>query len=98
MIRTTPDAMLYFIQCDFGKLGLAWLERSDTSRTALIRDILSGEVQDVTAILECNPVEHVCSDVTADILAIAQREVEAQPINREEWRADHERDLRKVPA
>jgi hypothetical protein len=57
------DTFHYFVQCDFGD-GLAWLERDDTSRYALLRDLRSGEIKDVTAILECNPVENVCNDVT----------------------------------
>jgi hypothetical protein len=66
------DQMLYFVQCDFGRRGLAWVERSDCSRKATIRDIRSGELEDVICVLECNPVETICRDVTEDFLTFAR--------------------------
>lgn len=66
------DQMIYFVQVDLGRQGLVWLERSDTSRKDTINDIREGQIVDVTAILECNPVEHICRDVTEEIKHAAQ--------------------------
>lgn len=64
------DLMIYFVLCQY-KSGLAWTERdpANMDRANTIADICSGELPDVVTVLECNPVEHICSDVTADILA-----------------------------
>lgn len=68
--QANPDLMIYFVQCRY-KSGLAWAERdpANMSRRDTIADICSGELPDVVTVLECNSVEHVCSDVTEDILA-----------------------------
>lgn len=90
------DAMIFFVQVDLGRLGLVWLERDDTTRQELINDIREGQIVDVTAVLECNPVENICNDVTEDILQEAQREHEPiEAADRQALAFDHARDLRK---
>ncbi|MBN9601846.1 MAG: hypothetical protein J0G33_02835 [Afipia felis] len=41
---------------------------ADMDRKAVVADIACGELEDVLQVLEMNPAEHVCSDVTSDIL------------------------------
>lgn len=64
------DQPLYFIECDFGKLGRAFVEidRDSNSRKEIIENIVSGEYRDVVTVIECNPVERTSRDVTEDIL------------------------------
>lgn len=65
----TSDKMIYFVLCAYGS-GQAWAERdpANMSRRETIIDIRSGELPNVLQVLECNPVEHICSDVTAELL------------------------------
>lgn len=67
---THGDLMIYFVLCRY-KSGLAWAERdpANMSLKDTLADIRSGELPNVVTVLECNPVEHVCSDVTDDVLA-----------------------------
>jgi hypothetical protein len=95
-----PDLMIYFVLVRY-KSGLSWAERdpANMSRRDTIADIMTGDLANVVTILECNPVEHVCSDVTEDILAAAGVFVtDDPPANKIEWLNDHRRDQRKVPA
>jgi len=70
----SPDTMLYFIECAF-KSGNAFVEveRHRMTRKQVVEDILHGQYEDVVTVIECNPVEHVCDDITEDVMA----EVEA---------------------
>src|SRR5215831_6162053 len=75
MDRAT-DRMLYFVLADFGSAGHAFIE-TDIARNSLrqvIVDIATGEIKSPIQILECNPVERICNDVTQDIA----REVHAR--------------------
>jgi hypothetical protein len=71
------DRMLYFVLADYGDRGHAFVE-TDIALNSLrqvIVDIATGEIAaPPLQILECNPVEHVCNDVTQDIA----REVHAR--------------------
>lgn len=95
-----PDAMTYFVLCRY-KSGLAWAERdpANMSRRDTIADIMTGDLENIVTILECNPVEHVCSDVTEDILSEAGVVVEIDaPLSGQdkiEWLNDRRRDHRK---
>ena len=40
---------------------------SDLDRKTTIQDIASGEIEDLVQVLECNPAERICNDVTSDI-------------------------------
>lgn len=69
------DQMIYFVQVDYGsRLGRAWVER-DPGRMDLastVEDITRGEWGsgvEIVKVLECNPVENICNDITDDILA-----------------------------
>lgn len=63
------DQMTYIAVCS-SKTGNYVRERdvADTDRKTTVADIASGEIEGVVQVLEINPVEHVCSDVTGDIL------------------------------
>lgn len=95
-----PDQMIYFVQCRY-KSGLAWAERdpANMSRRDTIADIMTGDLEHVVTILECNPVEHLCSDVTEDILSAAGVFVtDEAPLSGQdkiEWLNDHRRAMRK---
>jgi hypothetical protein len=60
----------YFVLADFGKAGVAWVERNvnDADRKTTVADISSGQWGDVMTILECNPAENICNDVTEELL------------------------------
>jgi hypothetical protein len=61
------DHMVYFVLCGPGTYAP---ERnlSDMDRATTVRDIAKAQYENVIQVLECNPAEHVCNDVTADIL------------------------------
>ena len=69
------DNTIYFVQVNFGKrIGTAFVERDSASmdRKTTIQDIREGQWRgDVVKVLECNAAEHICSDVTEEILAEA---------------------------
>lgn len=66
------DLMQYFVLCQYNS-GPAWAERdpANMSRRETVIDIRSGELPNVLMVLECNPMEHVCSDVTDEIVTEA---------------------------
>ena len=65
----SSDQMLYFVKADFGRLGQAFVETDPdrNSRLQVVADIFTGEITNPLQILECNPVEGTCRDVTEDI-------------------------------
>ena len=63
------DRMLYFVMADFGHTGHAFVE-TDIARNSLrqvIVDIATGEIRRPVQIIECNPGERICNDVTRDV-------------------------------
>lgn len=64
------DKTFYFIECAF-RSGNAFveIERHRMSRQQIVDDILHGQYTDVVTVLECNPAEHICDDITEDVLA-----------------------------
>jgi hypothetical protein len=63
------DRMLYFVLADYGDRGHAFVE-TDIARNSLrqvIVDIAKGEIGRPVQILECNPAERICNDVTESI-------------------------------
>lgn len=61
---------------------------AELDRATVIKDIADGQYDGLLQVLECNPVERICNDVTDDIC----REVmtvwanEAEPLN--DWQYD----------
>jgi hypothetical protein len=68
------DTMIYFVMCQY-KSGPAWAERdpANMSRRETVIDIRSGELPNVLMVLECNPVEGICHDVTEDVIEEANQ-------------------------
>lgn len=69
VLPAIADHMTYIVVCA-SRSGARYvverdLERCDKAST--IEDIARGEFDRLVQVLECNPVEHVCSDVTADL-------------------------------
>lgn len=99
MPRTNSDHFTYFIKADFGRGGISWVERSinDADKKTTLADIASGQWGDILQILECNPAENICNDVTEELLAAASalRVEDPSPVDLRAIRWDHERDLRK---
>jgi hypothetical protein len=63
------ERMLYFVMADYGDAGHAFVE-TDIARNSLrqvIVDIATGEIRRPVQILECNPVERICNDVTESV-------------------------------
>jgi hypothetical protein len=94
------DRMLYFVLCRYGKAA-SWAERdvTDMDQRTTIAQIRSGDLPNVVTVLECNPVEHVCSDVTEEVMKLAGRwdfdPPHLSPSERLEAMRDHCRDQRK---
>ena len=62
------DQMIYVVVAAHS--GSAYLPEQNVSeldRASVVADIASGQFEGLVQVLECNPVEHVCSDVTEDI-------------------------------
>lgn len=60
---------IYFVECDFGKRGTAFVETDPdrNSRNQVVRDIAGGEHCDVLRVIAADPDEHTCDDITEDI-------------------------------
>lgn len=69
MLDKTSTTPLYFVECDFGKQGNAFVEldRDTNSRANVISNIISGEYERVIRVLEVIENEGRCSDVSEDI-------------------------------
>lgn len=70
-MKNTPA--IYFVECDFGKIGRAFIEcdRNDNSRQQVIDDIREGQITRPIKVLEIFEDECSCRDVTEEILAAA---------------------------
>jgi hypothetical protein len=105
-MRKSIDQTLYFIECDFGKLGRSFVEidRDRNTRASVIEDIAAGEHRDVVTVLQLNPVEGHCRDVTTEILgeasfAVAMRAIgDVLSFDHQAARFDHARALRNEVA
>jgi hypothetical protein len=62
------DQMVYLVVMDH-KSGAYFPEQSvaETDRKTVVRDIASGQYDGLLQVLELNPVEGICRDVTEDI-------------------------------
>lgn len=66
------DRSFYSVICDLGKcLYTPEIELDEMSLPQIIRDVRAGQLENVRAILEFNPAEGWCNDVTGDVLAAA---------------------------
>ena len=58
------DRMIYIVVC--GNI-LPERDTADLDRKTTVQDIAAGQFEGVTQILECNPVEGTCRNVSEDI-------------------------------
>jgi hypothetical protein len=66
------DRTFYSVICDLGKcLYTPETDLADMSLGQIIRNIQAGQLEDVRAVLEFNPAEGWCNDVTDDVLSAA---------------------------
>ncbi len=83
------DQMAYIIVCAH-KDGAYLPERnvSDLDRKTLVKDIAEGQHTDMIQVLEINPVEKLCSDVTEAIAweVCQQWAAEGEPLS--DWQRD----------
>jgi len=66
----TPDTEICLVLCDYGQLGLAYLETdpSKASREETISDIISGQIcWTVRQIVAFNTSERWANDITEDV-------------------------------
>jgi hypothetical protein len=75
VVRTSPSIApngrekdVYLVLDDFGRLGWAWRETDvGVDREAVIRDLLSGQLNNPVRVITFNIAEGWCRDVTVDI-------------------------------
>ena len=62
------DHMIYLV-FESSKTGPELIGRkvADLDRKTTVRDIADGQFKDICQVLECNPAEGICHDVTEDI-------------------------------
>lgn len=99
-MASIKDRTVYFVLAKY-RSGVAFAERdpADMDRATTIKDIASGQFEQVIQILECNPVEHICSDVTEEIMKAAEAEWATEYLAAQlDAKLDHARDLRKHEA
>lgn len=62
------DQMIYLvIGTDKDDAYLPERKLSDLDRATVIKDIADGQYEGLIQVIECNPVEGICRDVTEDI-------------------------------
>lgn len=63
------DQMIYLVVIDH-KSGAYFPEQNvaEMDRKTVVRDIAQGQYEGLLQVLECNPVEGICRDVTEDIM------------------------------
>jgi len=62
------DQMIYLVAAGHKDGGyLPERKLSDLDRATTVKDVADGQYEDISQIIECNPVEGTCRDVTEDI-------------------------------
>jgi hypothetical protein len=96
------ERTLYFVECDFGKAGLAFVERSpaDMDRKTTVADIAANQWSaDVVKVLAVTPGDFSAEDVTEEILAdaglVSAEHDNPSPVDLRAIRWDHDRDILK---
>lgn len=66
------DTSIFSVICELGNsLYTPEMDLADMRKRQLIEDIRTGQFEEVRAVLEFNPVEGWCSDITEDVLSAA---------------------------
>lgn len=70
------DCSFFSVICDLGNcLYTPETELDNMNFRQIVRDIRDGQLENVRAVLEYNPAEGWCNDVTGEILAAARPEL-----------------------
>ncbi len=87
----------YYVLClDYGRDGREAIVDPEETRRQVVtcaRDILAKGDREISFVHFVH--DGAAEDITAEIIAEAQADIEAEPIDRDAWHRDHERDLRK---
>ncbi|WP_209000414.1 hypothetical protein [Labrenzia sp. DG1229] len=71
-MKPNLDTSFFSVVCELGKtLYTPEFELADMHKSQLVEDIMTGQLEQVRAVLEFNPVEGWCSDITEDVLSAA---------------------------
>jgi hypothetical protein len=63
----TLDRMLFLVVSDHESGPIIWeVELSQMDRATVAKDIRDGQYADVLHVIEFNPVEHICREVTRE--------------------------------
>ncbi|MBO6893864.1 MAG: hypothetical protein JJ866_18135 [Roseibium sp.] len=69
-MRLNLDVSLFSVVCELGNcLYVPETDLDDMQLDQIIDDIGKGQLENVRAVLEFNPAEGWCNDITADVLA-----------------------------
>src|ERR1700720_4529176 len=77
------DLELHFVLCDFGALGIAYVETvpTEVDRDTIIRNMMSGEYDHPLHVIAVNPAKGWARDVSEDIArALVETAVRGRPI------------------
>lgn len=90
----TLDHDFVIVIDDHGRHGLAFSETdlADATRAKAVKDIAEGQYERVVAIIQFNPAEGWCHDITVDVLA--EVEADARADDHEATEADYRHDMR----
>ena len=71
-MRLNLDRSYFSVICDFGNaLYAPERELAEMTLEEIVSDVRAGQLEDVCAVLEFNPAEGWCNDVTSDVLTAA---------------------------
>ena len=66
------DMSFYSVICELGNCFYTpETDLSDMSLTRIVEDLQTGQLEKVRAVLEFNPAEGWCNDITGDVLSAA---------------------------
>lgn len=90
MPATLKDQMSYIVLCASRDGGTCVAERdiADLDFKTTVADIATGQIEDMVQVIECNPVEGTCLDVTeeAALAVVSYWADENEPLTR--WKYD----------
>jgi hypothetical protein len=101
LVPGLPDAEIYLVLDDFGKLGRAYREAEPyrANRSTVVRDLLRGQYNNPVSITAFNLIEgwvrDVSEDVAREVVDVARLELERLPESTQKF---VERQLGEVPA
>jgi hypothetical protein len=86
------DKMFVLIVNDYGPHGIAFAETglADATFEKACEDLHSGQFSNPRAVIEFNPVEGRCRDITEEVMDVVREMAEADDAHATQW--DHEDD------